>query len=249
MTEIDSNKSINENHSLLTFSLPPDVQAPLPGQFFMVGLRQGYDPLLKRPLSTFDYSDSKVKLLYKIVGKGTKILSDMKPGEKLDILGPLGNAYPMPDLYETPLIIAGGIGIASVYYLIKKLPVKPIIIFGARKADELVMLDELRAYSQKVIVCTDDGSMGEQGTVVDILAKLQPKTANILYACGSKGMLRAVSMEALKMGLKGYVSLDEYMACGMGACLGCVTKTVEGYKRICKEGPVFKIDYIDWMNF
>ena len=168
----------------------------------------------------------------------------------LNVLGPLGNGYPLPSDQESPLVIAGGIGIASVFSLVEKLSKKAFVFYGARAEQELFMTDALESFYRELVVCTDDGSCGVRGTVVDVLSDFIKKRdalhRPVIYACGPNVMLREIAKAAAANGIKAYVSLEEHMACGIGACLGCVVKTKSGYQRVCKEGPVFDAKDIVW---
>lgn len=176
------------------------------------------------------------------------MLREMKKGEALSVLGPLGSSYPMPPKGKTPLIVAGGIGIASLFPLIEKLKGKAVVLYGARNKSELLMLKEVKALAGTLHTCTDDGSCGKKGMVTGLLKGINGGS-HIIYACGPKAMLKAVALEAAKRCVSGYVSLEENMACGVGACLGCAVKTVlSGYERVCKEGPVFKMEDIEWQG-
>lgn len=217
----------------------------------MIGTDNSYDPLLKRPFSILRQASEKVQFLYRIKGKGTERMRQMKKGIAVSLLGPLGNGYPLPGKNLTPLLIAGGIGIASLFPLAEKLAKDAYLFYGGRTKDELFMLNELKGIVKELIISTDDGSAGEKGTVVDTLndflaSKLSAISYQLIYACGPSPMLKAVSKVALEKGINGYISMEENMACGVGACLGCAVKTKKGYKRVCKEGPVFPIEEIVW---
>ena len=226
------------------------MREPQPGQFYMLQVSKGSDPLLKRAFSLFRRTPEGIQILYRIKGKGTSILRDMKEGAALDLLGPLGNGYPMPSDDQSPLVIAGGIGIASVFSLVEKLSKKAFVFYGARLEEELFMTDELGKIYKELVVCTDDGSCGVRGTVVDVLHDFVKNRDGIqrpvIYACGPHVMLAAIAKAAEAYSIKAYASLEEHMACGVGACLGCAVKTTSGYKRVCKEGPVFDSQEIVW---
>jgi dihydroorotate dehydrogenase electron transfer subunit len=157
----------------------------------------------------------------------------------------------MPEEDETPVVVAGGIGIASLFPLVEHLAGRCHVLYGARNCHELFLMDELRTLSKELLVSTDDGSQGERGPIVGLLHGLlsrqtPPKAKPVLYACGPRPMLKAVRDAVGQRGISAYVSMEENMACGIGACLGCVVKTVNGHKRVCKEGPVFPIEEIVW---
>lgn len=255
--KITENTPINKDHNLLVLSPDNIQQHPLPGQFYMIGTDFSYDPLLKRPFSIFREASSaeggELQFLYRIKGKGTERMKEMKKGDTVNLLGPLGNGYPMPGKNLTPVLVAGGIGIASLFPLAEKLSGNVHLFYGARTKNELLMLNELKGLVKKeLIISADDGSEGTKGTVVDALDNFFTRhasriTHHVLYACGPSPMLEAVSKFAAEKGIKCYISMEENMACGVGACLGCTVKTKKGYKRVCKEGPVFSAEEIVWI--
>ncbi len=167
----------------------------------------------------------------------------------LQVIGPLGNSYPDPD--GDFIAVAGGIGLASLFALMSKYRRQAYLFYGAMNRDELVMLEEARELSKEIFITTDDGSEGRKGLITDALRdyldhSLPAQRPSQVYACGPAPMLRAVSELACSNRLSCYTSLEEHMACGIGACLGCVVKTVAGQKRVCKEGPVFNVQDIIW---
>ena len=248
--EIRSNRPVNQNHNILSLANLDEMTEPIPGQFYMLEVSSGLDPLLKRAFSLFRRTKDGFQILYRIKGKGTSILKDLEEGTMLNVLGPLGNGYPMPSDPESPIVIAGGIGIASVFSLVEKLSKKACVFYGAREEQELFMTDALQSFYRELVLCTDDGSCGVRGTVVDVLSDFIKKQdalhRPVIYACGPNVMLEEIAKTAAANGIKAYVSLEEHMACGIGACLGCVVKTRSGYQRVCKEGPVFDAREIVW---
>ncbi|MDH5767374.1 MAG: dihydroorotate dehydrogenase electron transfer subunit [Nitrospirota bacterium] len=249
--EVISNLSLNNKSNLLTIAPLKTVIDPEPGQFYMIEVGTSYDPLLKRPFSVFRKIPEGIQFLYRVIGRGTMLLKCLKDGAIINVLGPFGNRYPETESSKIPLLVAGGIGIASLFSLAETLSKKAYILYGARNKDELLMLDELKGLTDKLIISTDDGSTGEKGMISYVLNDflthhLSPNTHYLLYACGPKPMLEAVSRIAREKGVKGYMSVEENMACGVGACQGCTVTTVGGYKRVCKEGPVFPIEEIVW---
>jgi dihydroorotate dehydrogenase electron transfer subunit len=256
--EIKENLPLNANHNLLSLVNLDPMDEPGPGQFYMLQVNRGLDPLLKRAFSLFRRTQEGFQILYRIKGKGTALLREMKKGAVIEILGPLGNGFPLPLPEENPLIIAGGVGIASVFSLAEALP-RRAVIYGARVRDELFMAGNLGKILEQaggldsvhgVVLCTDDGSCGIKGTVADVLHDyLQEGRGSgrpVIYACGPHPMLKVIAGISSSRNIKAYVSLEEHMACGIGACLGCVTKTKRGYERVCKEGPVFDAAEIEW---
>ncbi|MFZ5907849.1 MAG: dihydroorotate dehydrogenase electron transfer subunit [Nitrospirota bacterium] len=248
------NTPLNPTTYILTLNPLEEVSEPVPGQFYMIETGNSYDPLLKRPFSYLRRTPEGIQFLYSVRGKGTLLMRDFRPGKTVNALGPLGNGYPKAGVKTTPVLIAGGTGVASIFSLAAQLPRNAYILYGARCSEDLILLTEVKKLEHKDIVCidcTDDGSCGMQGTVIDALNTLlssgpEKITSPLLYACGPKPMLESLSRIAREKGLKGYVSLEEHMACGFGACLGCTVTTVKGNKRVCQEGPVFPIGEIIW---
>ncbi len=227
------------------------MNEPLPGQFSMLQVSSGLDPLLKRAFSLFRRTSYGVQFLYRIVGKGTLLLRDLKEGAIIGVLGPLGNGYPVPSAEEIPLVVAGGIGMASVFPLVEAVRGRAYVFYGAKTKDEILMVEELGKISRELFISTDDGTCEKKGTALELLnhflLRREQRIHNfVIYACGPRPLLREVSAVAAAHGLRAYLSLEEHMACGIGACLGCVAKTKAGYRRVCKEGPVFGSEEIEW---
>ena len=202
---------------------------------------------LRRPLSIFSASGSKIEFLYKVIGKGTKALSDLRKGEKIEVLGPLGNSY-VTDTSKTPLLVAGGTGVASLNFLARKLKNQGIIFYGAKKKAEFVPLELSARPGWKVSFSTEDGSRGVKGLVTASLEKYlkeNPGKIFVVYACGPNPMLRAVSGICKQYKAEAYVSLEEMMACGVGNCQGCPVRSGNTYKMVCKDGPVFNINDVE----
>jgi len=247
------NRQIKKDHYLLTLHSSEKFKQPEPGNFFMLSVDSGLDPLLKRPFSIHRRTGSDFQILYRVVGRGTGLLSRRKPGELLDVTGPLGNKFPIAKTQDKIIFIAGGLGIAPIFSLAEKLiKKKPLLFYGARTNAELLCIDELRTLGIEPVIATDDGSSGRKGNIVNVLRNFLTRNPSLtrysLYACGPKPMLMALSQLAVKYDLKGYMALEQNMACGLGTCLGCVVNTKKGYKRVCKEGPVFSIKEIIWEN-
>jgi dihydroorotate dehydrogenase electron transfer subunit len=217
----------------------------------MIEVNRGSDPLLKRAFSLFRTTPDGFQLLYRIKGRGTSLLGQMKKGDTVEVLGPLGNRYPAAQDGQVPLVVAGGVGVASIFPFLLEQQRKAIVFYGARSKDEILMPDQLKTICREVFISTDDGSLGAKGNVVEMLGGyLDSNKENIqkyvLYACGPHPMLKAVSKVSALWCVTAYISMEENMACGLGACLGCVVKTKMGYKRVCKEGPVFRSEEIVW---
>ena len=198
---------------------------------------------LRRPISVCDCENGELTLVYKVVGKGTEQMSKMNGGEVLDVLTGLGNGYDTSVSGEAPLLIGGGVGVPPMYMLCKKLineGKKPTVILGFNRSDEIFYEKEFEALGVKVMVSTVDGSYGVRGFVTDAMTDVD---YSYFYTCGPEPMLKAVYRAT---NTSGQFSFEERMGCGFGACMGCSCKTVTGYKRICKEGPVLCKEEILW---
>lgn len=227
-----------------------------PGQF--VGVFPSKDSLLlPRPISICEVSDDKtaIRLVYRIAGKGTTEFSHYKPGRRVWLLGVLGNGYPLEKAMDKKvLLMGGGIGIPPIVELAKqlreKMPQGDITIAVGYRNQDLFLKEELEQYG-KVIIATEDGSIGTKGNVMDAIRENQIK-AELICACGPMMMLRAIKQYAQEQQIPAYISLEERMACGVGACLGCVCKTTHkdehshvNNARICTDGPVFEAEEVD----
>ncbi|MGB2599173.1 MAG: dihydroorotate dehydrogenase electron transfer subunit [Candidatus Omnitrophota bacterium] len=230
-----------------------------PGQFVTVKVQDNAtDPLLRIPLGVHALRKGGIKLLYKVVGPATEILRLKKKGEALNVLGPLGNGFDLSVVSREKafraILVAGGHGVAPLYSLAEALvkrKIKTDIFIGACETKHVVCAKEFKKLGIKVTTATEDGSRGCKGHVTDPLEKHLKKTADngqstAIFACGPRPMAAAVAKMAKKYQVPVQVSLDAYMACGTGACLGCAIETVEGYKLVCKDGPVFDARQIKW---
>ena len=213
-----------------------------PGQFVNIELEGFY---LRRPISISDWSENTITIIYKVVGRGTEVMSRMGIGVKLDVLTGLGNGFNPDAECQKPLLVGGGVGVPPLYRLAKELIAKGrkvSVVLGFNKADEVFYADEFKALGADVYVSTADGSMGVKGFVTDAI-----REANIdfdyFYSCGPLPMLKALCGCCEQ---DGELSFEERMGCGFGACMGCSCKTLTGNKRICKDGPVMKRGEIIW---
>lgn len=215
----------------------------VPGQFINIFSEDG-SKLLPRPISICEIDKEKdtIRVVYRVVGKGTLEFSSLSQGDTIEVMGPLGNGFPIEG--KTAIVVGGGIGVPPMLELAKELAGNVTAVMGYRN-DSLFLAEEFIDAASELIVATDDGSVGVHGTVVDAMVE-NDLTADVIYACGPKPMLKGVAEYALKRGIKCYVSMEERMACGVGACLGCVcqSKEVDDHshvknKRVCKDGPVF----------
>ena len=216
-----------------------DITAP--GQFVNIQLDGLF---LRRPISVCDYDEKTLTIIYKVVGKGTEQLSAMLPGKELDVLTGLGNGYDLSLTGEKPLLIGGGVGVPPMYNLAKKLLAEGktvSVILGFNTKDEIFYEDEFKALGCAVTVTTVDGSYGIKGFVTNAM----DCEYTHFCACGPEPMLKAIYKASTT---SGQMSFEERMGCGFGACMGCSCKTLTGYKRICKDGPVMKKEEILWAN-
>ncbi len=210
-----------------------------PGQFLNIALDGLF---LRRPISVCDYDERGVTILYKVVGKGTAQMAAMQPGQTLDVLTGLGNGYEIEKCGTHALLLGGGVGVPPLYGLCKALlnsGRQVCVVLGFNTKDEVFYENAFRALGADVTVATADGSYGVKGFVTDAL----PQSYDYFFACGPEPMLKAVCKAT---GTSGQLSFEERMGCGFGACMGCSCKTLTGYKRICKEGPVLEKEEIRW---
>ncbi|MCX8022289.1 MAG: dihydroorotate dehydrogenase electron transfer subunit [Syntrophorhabdaceae bacterium] len=228
---------------LLKFHLITPFSEVIPGQFVMVKV-PSKEVFLRRPFSIYEYENGILGILFKVVGKGTKLLSAVEEGEVLSILGPLGRGFSL-DSKGRPVIVAGGIGIAGVHLLAKKLGEGVSLFFGCANIAEKALVSDM--VHLRPSISTLDGSFGFSGNVVEMLKNyIEEQTSYDLkiYACGPEGMIRAIKDLLIHDRTPCEVLIEERMACGMGLCYGCVKKTYdvrEPFKRVCKEGPVFDL--------
>ncbi len=261
---IIENKALGADFFLISlkWSAAPKVA---PGQFVMLRVTGSMDPLLRRPFSVYNTDGDTVELLYKVVGKGTTILSALNPGDGVDLLGPLGKGFPIPGEMlgkSRLLMVAGGVGIAPFYHLgrginaVKGSSCDNLLIYGARTKRDTVVVKPFKDIGVKSRVATEDGSRGMKGLVTGLLES-EMQCGDIVYACGPSLMLKAVAGMAEDKGVRCLVSLERAMACGIGVCLGCALRTVphrpgrllkddRTYQMVCSDGPVFDSRDVDW---
>ena len=203
------------------------------GQFVDLRLPEKY---LRRPISVCDYDETTLTLIYKVVGSGTEIMASLPVGTKLDVLTGLGNGYDTSLSGDRPLLVGGGVGVPPMYNLCKKLisqGKKPQVVLGFNVKNEIFLAEQFRALGAEVFIATADGSVGTKGFVTDVVKNL---SYTYFYSCGPMPMFKA--MENV-LTTSGQYSFEERMGCGFGACMGCTIQTKSGYKRVCKDGPVF----------
>ena len=239
----------------IVLKAPEMASNALPGQFVMLRVSDTLDPLLARPFGISSVlSKTSLEILYRVVGRGTALLAGRDAGQTLGLLGPLGKGFPMPDKKTTPVLVAGGSGFPPLHFLAQRVGSGSHLFLGSRDKECLPptgIVKSFRDTCAKVHIATEDGSVGAKGMTTDILnaflTKMEKKSHLVLYACGPHAMLAAVSRIAAEHSIPCYVSMEERMACGLGACMGCsIPMKSGGYKRACKEGPVFDSREIDW---
>ncbi|MDD4179573.1 MAG: dihydroorotate dehydrogenase electron transfer subunit [Candidatus Margulisbacteria bacterium] len=252
-------QKVGSSYFKLTLVSPYISSHAKPGQFVEVKCSDSYEPLLRRPISIHRISaeHKTFELLYEVVGKGTGLLAACSIGGELDILGPLGEGFRIVPKKQVHLLVGGGLGVAPLLALaetLKSLGEKAVYILIGAKTKECVHCEtEFNKVTDQVLVSTDDGTHGKKGLISDLLLDFlnnQLSTFDFqlstIYACGSKVMLKAVAEIASQKKIDCQLSMEERMACGIGACKGCAIKTTSGYKMVCKDGPVFDAKEIVW---
>ena len=235
--EIQSNEQIAKN--VYRMQLAGDTAGILPGQFVNIRVQGQF---LRRPISVCNITDGILTIIYKVVGVGTEAMSHLPVGTQLDVLTVLGNGYDLSKAGDAPLLVGGGVGVPPMYMLARQLREagkKVRVILGFNTKDEVFYEEEFRALGCDVTVTTVDGSHGVKGFVTNALDGQQ----SYYYTCGPLPMIKALLQAA---GTNGEVSMEERMGCGFGACMGCTIQTTHGPKRVCKEGPVFPADILQF---
>lgn len=243
---------INEKYVLIRLADDKPLPDMLPGQFVEVRVDNSPTTFLRRPISIsfVDRSRNELWLLVAAIGDGTRAMVSLAVGSRLNCLLPLGNGFTMPSsASERVLLVGGGVGVAPLLYMgaeMRRCGCEPTFLLGARRSADLLLLDHFRRYG-RVFVTTEDGSAGERGFVTNH-SVLQSEHFDRIQTCGPKPMMVAVARYAAAAGIDCEASLENMMACGVGACLCCVEKTTEGNLCVCKEGPVFNINKLLWLN-
>lgn len=247
---VTENLSLNDQYFLLKMTSSEVLPDMLPGQFVEVRVDRAPNTFLRRPISVnfVDYHKNELWLLIQIVGEGTSILSELQPGNLLNLILPLGNTFTLPENKDSRLLlVGGGVGIAPMLFLGAYLNDKGYscdFLLGGRSASNLLQLGDFNRYGN-VYTTTEDGSQGEKGFVTNH-SILKNQKFDCIYTCGPTPMMKAVAHYAKLKGIECEVSLENTMACGFGACLCCVTDTTEGHLCVCTEGPVFNITKLKW---
>ena len=198
------------------------------------------DPLLPRPMAVFRGPRERLEFRFEVVGRGTRLLAELRPGEKLGVVGPLGNGFPEPR--GRPLLVGGGTGIASLYELADA-HAEARVLLGGRTRQAILGRAEFEALPARLDVATEDGSLGHPGRVTDLLS---PAVGDEVFACGPTPMMRRAAELARDAGVPCWVSLESQMACGFGVCLGCAVPTPARYRYVCTDGPIFDATALDW---
>lgn len=278
MVQVDGkileNREIGPQRYKMALFAPQIGRQAKPGQFIHVRVCKSFPPLLRRPFSVHRVEGQKIEILYKVVGKGTEILSEKKRGEYLDILGPLGKGYRLPQKrgqvqysrgsptasskISDIILVAGGTGVASLLFLAESISVANpelsiLVLIGAKNREELLCERDFAKLGCQVEVATENGTRGYKGLASDLLEKYLPlsreRTKPTVFACGPSQMLKRIGKISRKHQFPCQVSLEERLGCGVGACLGCVVKAKGSsytYKRVCKDGPVFDAGELIW---
>ncbi|MCK5847456.1 MAG: dihydroorotate dehydrogenase electron transfer subunit [Bacteroidales bacterium] len=247
--KVIQNKKVNKDYYVLEVESSTSTSDILAGQFVEILVKDTRNAFLRRPISIYNVNPKKnsFELLIQIVGEGTQLLSELKVGDNVDIMFPLGKSYTLASEGQKVLLVGGGVGVAPLLYLSKKLKEKGVdshILLGGRGIDNIIEVENFKKYST-VHISTDDGSIGEKGFVTQH-SVMQNMDFDMIYSCGPDPMMRAVAKIAKEQTINCEVSLENMMACGIGACLCCVTETTSGHQCVCTDGPVFNTKVLDW---
>lgn len=265
-TMVLSNQEVSPGYFRMRLLAPGYSKVARPGQFLMFRVQLSQLPLLRRPFGVFKVgflppdcdglpAKEYVEILYKVVGGGTTLMSQLHQGDRVEVLGPLGRGFDLGDPTQEKILVGGGIGLVPLYMLASELAPKSSVrlLMGGRTRDDILAVTEFERLGVQTYVSTDDGSLGEEGLVTRVLERqLERSPQATVYACGPMPMLEAVQAICARRGIALQVSLEALMACGVGACLGCVVKGAghsdshPRYLCSCKEGPVFRAEQLDW---
>lgn len=253
--EITAHQEITPGHKRIVLRAAPIAAAAAPGQFCMLEAHEGLYPFLRRPMSIEHIYKDGISILYKVLGLGTRLLAHMPTGAVINVQGPLGNSFPLPEGYDRYLMVGGGIGIAPFPALaeaiMQRLGRTPELVAAARSDGQLLLVKEFARMGCPVHIVTDDGSAGMKGYASDALRALEPDERTLVYCCGPTVMMAAVHEVCAERNVTCYASLEAEMACGDGVCMGCVVETTaedeaRRMARVCREGPIFDTRDINW---
>lgn len=245
-----ANDRVTEGVGLIVLESPRVARAVRPGQFVHLRISTGTDFILRRPFSIHRAEEDRLHILYQVLGTGTRALAEKRRGEEMDVIGPLGHGWEIPEGTAHALLVAGGLGAAPMGMLAEQLSacgVAVTVAQGAPTAERLVGRGVFDAAARRVLTATDDGSAGERGFVTGLVeGALATDRPDVVYVCGPEAMARIVTAQAAAAGVPCQVSLERLMACGIGACLSCVVTTTDGQRRACVDGPVFDAAHVVW---
>lgn len=243
------------DYRVLVLKTPAIAPRVRPGQFVHVRIPRLETSVLRRPFSVYRAEGDTLSILYKSVGAGTRALAGIREGDRISVMGPLGNGFPEPVAGSLPVLVAGGYGVAPLFLLAARCPRRGIVFIGGAAARDILCEQDFREIGWEVRISTEDGSLGGRGLVTgsldEWLAGRPGARAPEFFSCGPDGLLKAVGERAIAGRWKAWLSLDKHMGCGAGACLACVQKIrgADGqiaWKRVCKDGPVFEAREIVW---
>lgn len=245
-----ANERVAEGVGLVVFDAPAVSARVEPGQFVHLRIARGTDFILRRPFSVYRAPEGRIELLYQVLGRGTRALAEAERGTEMDLIGPLGRGWRIPDGAAHALVVAGGLGAAPMGMLVEALAHKGVAVTvaqGAPTAERLVARALFEAHARRVESATDDGSYGTHGQVTALVERLIAEDGpDVVYVCGPEAMERRVAEQASAAAVPCQVSLERLMACGVGACLSCVVSTTRGRLRACVDGPVFDAEEVLW---
>ena len=242
--DVISNEELTQNIYDMIINAPDIGEKAKPGQFLHVKCGE---LTLRRPISIADAKDGQVRICYEVRGEGTKWLSELKKGDKIDIMGPLGKGFDVSDLSKKVLLAGGGIGIYPLYPVAKIYGANAHVALGFRTKSAVNFESEFKNTGCDIKIATDDGTYGKKGFAVELVKEiLDNNKIDLIMTCGPKIMMRGIYSEAEKRGIRCQVSMEERMACGIGACLVCVCKINGANERVCVDGPVFEGSEVDW---
>ena len=253
--EITTHQEVAPGHKRLVLRAAPIAAETGPGQFCMIEVQEGLYPFLRRPMSIERVFHDGISILYKVYGKGTRLLSRMPVGATVNVQGPLGNRSPLISGYDRYIMVAGGIGIAPfpglAEAIMQQLGRTPELVLAARNEHMLLCEKEFQQMGCPIHIATDDGSAGLKGFASDALRAIEPDPSTLVYTCGPTVMMRAVHEVCVEYGVPCHASLEAEMACGDGVCMGCVVETTaeeeaQRMARVCREGPIFNTRDINW---
>jgi dihydroorotate dehydrogenase electron transfer subunit len=254
------NNKVTEKYFHCVVCAPQIASFARPGQFVNIKASDCCEPLLRRPFGIHKVNGRNIEILYEVIGKGTEILSQKRAGAYLDIIGPLGHGFDYASgakRHTQPILVAGGMGVAPLLFLAERLayrknkaiklsakryPLNAIVLIGAKTKKQIICEEKFKDLGFKVEIATDDGSRGFKGYASDLLKNLLSVIGyrlSAIYACGPRPMLEKIAFISKQYNIPAQISLEEHLACGIGACLGCAVNTSHGFKRVCKDGPIF----------